>query len=134
MTTIQSILDNYNDNVIALALHLETIVPDILIDTSESTSNLIIEALDEAKELIDDSDYLSLTDSEADDIEDERLDDYIDECILPELPDHLQAYFDDKAWKRDARYDWRGHIIASYDGEEHEQEYNGTTYYIYRIN
>lgn len=30
--------------------------------------------------------------------------------------------------------DGRGHFISSYDGEENEIEYNGTDYYIYRVN
>lgn len=116
--TIQSILESYDDNVIALALHLETILPDILIDTSlgfwESTSNLIIEALDDAKELIDDGDYLSLTDEEADDLEDERLESYIDECIIPEIPEAYQSYFDRASWKDDAHMDGRGRQARAY--------------------
>ena len=35
----------------------------------------------------------------------------------------------------DAIYeDGRGHFISLYDGEENEEEVNGVTYYIYRIN
>lgn len=30
--------------------------------------------------------------------------------------------------------DGRGHFLSSYDGKEHEVEWNGETYYIYRIN
>jgi len=30
--------------------------------------------------------------------------------------------------------DGRGHFLASYDGEEVEHDYNGETYYIYRLN
>lgn len=30
--------------------------------------------------------------------------------------------------------DGRGHFLAPYDGEEHETEYNGVTYFIYRTN
>ena len=30
--------------------------------------------------------------------------------------------------------DGRGHFLSGYDGEEQEQECNGTTYYIYRVN
>lgn len=80
------------------------------------------------------NDYLVLTDDEAEDRWDESMDIYIDECILPELPKHLHYYFDSEKWKKDARFDGRGHSLASYDGEEHEEEVNGTTYYIYRIN
>lgn len=74
------------------------------------------------------------TDSEADDAWEKELDNYIDECILPEIPDSYRNYFDDEAWKIDAKYDGRGHALARYDGHEREQEVNGTTYYLYRIN
>ena len=77
--------------------------------------------------------YLVLTDSEADDEWDSALDNYIDEIIMPEIPDHLQNYFDEEKWKCDARCDGRGHILATYDGCEYEEEVNGTTYYIYRV-
>lgn len=80
------------------------------------------------------SEYLILTDSEADDKWDNALEDYIDECIIPEIPEDYQIYFDREKWKRDARHDGRGHSIATYDGDEDEVEYNGETYYIYRMN
>jgi hypothetical protein len=75
-----------------------------------------------------------LDDSEADDRWEESLDNYLQECIYPELTGNLQNYFDDEKWKRDARYDGRGHSLSSYDGCENEEEVNGTTYYIYRTN
>lgn len=78
--------------------------------------------------------YLVMTDGEADHMWDEYLESFIDEVILPEMPEHLQNYFDNEAWKRDARMDGRGHSLASYDGAENEQEVEGTTYYLYRIN
>lgn len=80
------------------------------------------------------NDYLVLTDEEADDRWEESMDSYIEECILPELPKNLRYYFDSEKWKKDASFDGRGHSLASYDGEEHEEKVNGTTYYIYRIN
>lgn len=70
---------------------------------------------------INGDDLLILTDSEADDREEEELDNFIEECILPELPDCYQNYFDCDAWKRDAHFDGRGHIIARYDGNENEE-------------
>lgn len=78
--------------------------------------------------------YEILTDSEADDRWEEELNLYIDECIMPELPDWVQNYFDEDAWKRDARFDGRGHSIAHYDGNENEECVDGTYYYIYRQN
>ena len=78
--------------------------------------------------------WLVLTDSEADDAHNERLEEYIDECLLPELPAAFQGYFDREAWKRDAQHDGRGHCLSSYDGEEHEVQVNGEWFYIYRTN
>ena len=42
---------------------------------------------------------LVLTDSEADDRWEEELDNYIDECILPEIPKWVRNYFDEEKWR-----------------------------------
>lgn len=79
--------------------------------------------------------YEVLTDEEADERWDEELQYYIDECIMPEIKDDmLRNYFDEEAWKRDARFDGRGHAISRYDGCENEEKINDTWYYIYRQN
>lgn len=78
----------------------------------------------------DGADYMVLTDDEADEAWEESLDSYLEECIYPELPDYLVNYFDEEAWKRDARYDGRGHSLNHYDGSEEEQD----GYLIYRTN
>ena len=78
--------------------------------------------------------YLVLTSDEAETAHDEALENYIDECILPECPPTIAPYFDRDAWKRDARYDGRGHVLASYDGDEHEVKIDGEWFYIYRVN
>ena len=83
---------------------------------------------------IDNEEYYVLTDSEADDKWDEYLDSYIDDVIMSEMPKHLQNYFDDERWKEDARYDGRGHSLASYDGHENEETIGDETFYIYRHN
>jgi hypothetical protein len=44
----------------------------------------------------------------------------LEECVYPELPDNMRGYFDDTAWKRDARMDGRGHAISRYDGNEND--------------
>jgi hypothetical protein len=84
-------------------------------------------------------DYKVLTDSEANDAWEEELNTYIDECILPELPEIYRNYFDNESWKKDARDDGRGHTLAYYDGEENEETVEHPTdgretFYIYRIN
>ena len=78
--------------------------------------------------------YLVLDDNEADQKWEESIENYIDECILPELPEFAKKYFDNEAFKRDASFDGRGHSLASYDGVENEQISNNETYYIYRVN
>jgi len=77
--------------------------------------------------------YMVLTDDEANEKWEASLDSYLEECIYPELPEVAKRYFDDEAWKRDARHDGRGHSINSYDGGEDEETVNGVTYYIYRV-
>lgn len=70
---------------------------------------------------------------EANDKWNDSLDSYIQECILPELPKAYMNYFDEDAWKYDAKMDGRGHSLASYDGNENEETVNDETYYIYKI-
>ena len=77
-------------------------------------------------------DWIVATDSEADALQDEDLDNYLEEYVLPDLPETAQRYFDNKAWKRDARMDGRGHSLGRYDGNECYHTVNGTTYYLYR--
>ena len=78
--------------------------------------------------------YLVVDDDEADELWDDYLDNYIDECL--EVPDSLEPYFDRDRWKEDARVDGRGHSLSRYDGCEHDVtvEYDGMkeTYFIYR--
>ena len=62
--------------------------------------------------------YAIGTDSEAYDAWDMSLDGYLEECVYPELPESMVNYFDEEAWKRDAKYDGRGHSLSSYDGNE----------------
>lgn len=79
------------------------------------------------------NDYAVGNDSDCDDAWDQALDSYIEECLLPEIKDdNLRNYFDFEKWKRDARYDGRGHSLSSYDGNENEEEVDGTIYYIYK--
>lgn len=77
--------------------------------------------------------YLVMTDCEANILYDECLSNYIEECILPELPKDYRKYFDNDAWKEDVAIDGREHWF-SYDGHEYYKEVDGEIYYIYRIN
>lgn len=109
--------------------------------------------LDENAELLDDEiiedynnnfsygseKYLVVTDKEADELWDEDLENYIDNCILPDLNERYRDYFDREAWKLVARTDGRGHSLGRYDGSEDiesvEVDFNEyETFYIYRQN
>lgn len=107
----------------ALAKHLECGIDDL---NESSHDDQTIEC---GKQ-----EYLVVTDEEADDVWDERLESYIDECILPRLPEHVQMYFDNEKWKEDAKMDGRGHSISSYDGGEDEIEIDNEMLYIFRLN
>ena len=130
---IQTLNNPEQEKALALAIHLE-----IKPEEGESLDDFLaqIVSTNHTPELFeaDGGEYLVLTDEEADEKWDEDLDNYIDECILHELPDAYRFYFDDEKWKADARLDGRGHSLSTYDGEENEQDVNGTTYYIYRTN
>jgi hypothetical protein len=78
----------------------------------------------------DGGEYLVVTDEEANELWEESLQNYLDECIYPELPQNMVNYFDDEKWKRDAKFDGRGHSLSHYDGHENESG----EYFIYRIN
>lgn len=78
--------------------------------------------------------FLVVTDDEADKLWDEELDNYLDECVLTELPENVRHYFDREKWKHDARIDGRGHALNRYDGNEDCVEIDGTDYFIYRQN
>lgn len=78
--------------------------------------------------------YLVLDESERETAADQALDNYIDECILSDVPENIRHYFDSKAWKRDALMsDGYGHTLASYDHNEREQKIHGVWYFIYRV-
>lgn len=107
----------------ALALHLG-------VDLEE----LNVSAYDEKTVEYGDKEYLVVTDEEADELWEQDLDNYLEECIYPELPEFARNYFDEESWKDDARYDGRAHSLARYDGNEEYVTVNETEMYIYRVN
>ena len=78
--------------------------------------------------------YLVVDESTANDLWEAELDNYLEECVYPELSGNLAQYFDDEKWKRDARIDGRGHSLAGYDGNESNVKVDGTEFCIFRIN
>ena len=81
---------------------------------------------------VDGKEYAVGNDSEADDAWDKSLDSYLEDCVYPELKGTVaENYFDDEKWKRDAKFDGRGHSLSSYDRNEIEL---GGEFYAYRTN
>lgn len=76
--------------------------------------------------------WLICTDEEADEEFNEQTERYIEECILSQIPENLQQYFDNGKFIADARWDGRGNALSSYDGHEKEQSVNGAMYFLYR--
>ena len=161
-TFAEELIEEFGEKVIALAqyLGLETDLDETefeigddeefedeeekqerLQELADERHDKIEEIKDELNSIVNDYDntysygreeYIVATDEEADEIEDEYLDNYIEECL--DIPDNIRPYFDEEKWKDDARMDGRGHIISTYDGNENEEKVNGTWYYIYRMN
>src|SRR5690606_29926972 len=107
----------------ALALHLGVDVSEL---TLSSYNGQTVE--------YGNQEYLVVTDEEADELWEQDLDNYLYECIYPELPEFALNYFDEESWKHDARYDGRAHSLARYDGDENYVTVNETEMYIYRVN
>jgi hypothetical protein len=119
----------WDEKQISLALHLEC-SPDELTEESHDHYGMTIYSLGSQE-------YSVGTDDEADSAWDQELDNYIEDCIEPELEKvavgNLAPYikFDSEMWKRDARHDGRGHALSRYDGDEIELDGD---LYAYRLN
>ena len=84
---------------------------------------------------INGEDIYVLTDDEADDLASDMLDNFIDDCVLSQIPEHYRNYFDSEKFKEDAlNYDGRESQLAAYDGYEHSYTVDGCDIYIYRRN
>jgi hypothetical protein len=114
---------SFDNKTIALAAHLGCSLESINCNYDDT-----YDSDDEPGE------YRVLTDSEADDAFKEYQESYIDECILPECPEHIRDYFDTERFIRDVQLsDGRGPSLASYDGDENEEHVNGEWFFIYRL-
>jgi len=101
----------YEDDVYALAMEIGEAPADI---TEESYECYGLKVFSCGR-----AEYAIGTDEEADEAWDQSLDSYLDDCgLLDSIPENLRGYFDREAWKRDARFDGRGHALSSYDGSE----------------
>jgi DNA repair exonuclease SbcCD ATPase subunit len=96
---------------------------------------------DERKEEIIERGREELREDKYDEIYDE-LDDPVEYFVvsrglytLEELIKNGPVFLDEDEMASDMiSEDGRGHYLSSYDGDENEQEYDGITYYIYRVN
>lgn len=114
----------YEDYIIALAEEIGEDPADISEETYECYGLKVLSC--------GRAEYAIGTDEEAEDAWDQSLDSYLDDCgVLDSMPANLRPYFDRDAWKSDARYDGRGHSLASYDGNE--MDLNGG-FVAFRIN
>ena len=77
-------------------------------------------------------DYLFGTDDEMDDLWEDELNNYLEECVYFDLPEISRRYFDVEGWKVDARMDGRGHSLGRYDGREESITFMGVDYYAYK--
>ena len=112
----------YPETVLALAAHLECEPGELEVSLHDET---LIEH--------GSAEYRVLTESERETAASEALDSYIDDCL--EIPAAIEPYFDRDKWKRDALLsDGYGHTLSGYDGDEHEEQVNGSWYFIYRQN
>lgn len=89
---------------------------------------------DEDRYTVEGITYQVLTDDDADQAQDEEFDNYLEECVFPDLPGNMVPYFDRDAWKKDALMDGRGHTLGRYDGDEHEitDPETGEMFFAYR--
>jgi len=109
MTTTLTTTEPIDPRITALARHLES-TGDY--DTADIGS---IEEEGENRYTVNGEEYLVLTDDEAETAWDESMDQYIDECVLGEIPQQFRYYFDYEKFKHDASFDGRGHSLATWD-------------------
>lgn len=76
--------------------------------------------------------YIAGDEEEMNQAHEEEIQQYIDDCVLHELPEQYRKYFDNEAFIEDCKADGRGHSLARYDGEELSWIINDTEYFAYR--
>lgn len=81
---------------------------------------------------IEKDDYFVADDEDANKEAQDYAEGYLEDIVLPEIPNHLQQYFNTDDWISDYLDEGRGHILSHWDGTEQEEIINNTTYYIYR--
>lgn len=80
-----------------------------------------------------DDDYVVYDIYDRDDALKEYAQNYYEDIISPEIPYHLQGYFDEELWMDDFIKELDPAEALSVDAEEHQINLFKTTYYIYKI-
>ena len=128
--------DNYNlSEEEQQEIFYKEYIEETLKDNPEITALVINQDISftEAYQYIDDGKYLIYTEDQAEDAEYSWYNDYIEDVIMHEIPDYIQAYFDTTKYIEDQlAYSDRGSALAPYDGMENYETVFGETYYIYR--
>ena len=117
-------LNEYDDSYIALAIHLGLTVEELddISDCKHGYGNCSLD--------YQGTYYYCGTEEEIDIAHTESLENYVDECVLLEIPKHYRNYFDTEKFIEDAKVDGFGHALNSYDGNEYEETVNNVTYFI----
>ena len=123
------------DDDTRLKLYYESIIVPDVIDNDQDYEKILAlmeygeYTWDEAESGIDSS-YKVFTDAEAEKEFASSIENSVDD-VMDEIPPHLRQYFDREEYISD-NFDDRGTQLGSYDGQEHTETINGTTYYIYK--
>lgn len=128
---------DYDPKAVALGLHLEMITePDGNGEISEEdaqTLKSLEDTLDGDTCKVGKYEYTIFTDAEADEAARECVEQIFYDLFERDIPESMRRYFDMERWIDDVlKYDGRGPQLASYDGEEQEQFFEGEYYYIYK--
>lgn len=117
-------MEQFDVKVLALAAHFG-VEPTEIAELSTNTFEVASKP----------GEYVVYTSDERDAAVSEAVDNYIDEVILPELPEAYRGYFNAEAFKRDVGFggDEDG-MISPYDGSVNEQQVDGAWYFIIRSN
>jgi hypothetical protein len=102
-------MDEIDERAVALAI----LTDDALVDISSGHIDNLYS--------VGNREYYVLTDCEADERAKEYCQEYIDECVLSEIPENLRYYFDSEKFIEDImQNDGRARQLSSYDGNEEE--------------
>jgi hypothetical protein len=93
-----------------------------------------IEEISEDEFIVDGETWRIMSEPDYQVYSDEIINEYIDECVLPEIPEYLQSYFDADAYIRDIDYAGdRDGLVAPHDGVVYQHKHNDDWFCFWRI-